>query len=260
MNKEYICYEGKSFKYFDYIDNYFRKLVVNKGAHEYQIPAIIDEEVLVKCGYFQSFPQHITVAAYVDDQKYDEVMSNKSISKSEVEVDKKYFTPAACLHLYPLFEGKNVENTILTTRARVYRHENGKFDGSVRFWDFTVREIVFLGSKEYVISMLEKMKDEVIKLGSNIKLPIKICAAYDNFYPNASNKIKQKLQQGNALKYEVTTMVDEKDVAIASFNYHGTHFSKPFNFDNDGTIVSGCVGFGLERWVTAMNEYNVNWE
>ena len=40
-------------------------------------------------------------------------------------------------------------------------------------------------------------------------------------------------------------------LALASFNSHGTHFSGPYQFDNGNQIVTGCVGFGLHRWLAA---------
>lgn len=44
---------------------------------------------------------------------------------------------------------------------------------------------------------------------------------------------------------------DEKALAAASFNLHGTAFTKPFNIKirNVNYPVTGCIGFGIERWV-----------
>lgn len=35
-------------------------------------------------------------------------------------------------------------------------------------------------------------------------------------------------------KKEIVVLIKGKEVAIGSFNYHNEHFSKPFNFSNNG--------------------------
>ena len=54
------------------------------------------------------------------------------------------------------------------------------------------------------------------------------------------------------------TSVNNKELAIASFNYHKYHFSKLFEFDKDEKIVTGCVGFGLDRWVYLLKDLEDN--
>ena len=63
------------------------------------------------------------------------------------------------------------------------------------------------------------------------------------------------LQTKYEQKYELRIPIKDRDVSIASFNFHGHHFSIPFKFDNSRKNVSGCVGFGIERWVAACKEY-----
>ena len=48
-----------------------------------------------------------------------------------------------------------------------------------------------------------------------------------------------------------------KELALASFNYHGFHFSMAFDFAKNGTIVTGCVGFGLDRWIDVLKEKQI---
>ena len=55
-------------------------------------------------------------------------------------------------------------------------------------------------------------------------------------------------------KYELRlNLSSDKQISTASFNLHGTAFTYPFNIGVSGVeeAVTGCVGFGLERWVIA---------
>lgn len=252
----YTCFYSNGNKILTYLDNKFIGLLEGYNYEEYHIPALIDGEVLDRCGYFESFPHHLTSAAFVKESCYKDVVSEKAVKKEHIEICNKYLTPAACLHIYPMFEGKKIkDNTIITTKARVYRYEAGRFEDLTRLWDFTVRELVFIGDSEFVKNELNNIKQEALKLALNITSDAKISRATDSFYPNKQNEIKSKIQKVNALKSELLIPIKGKDVAVASFNFHEFHFSKPFYFDNDNKIVTGCVGFGLERWVAACIEY-----
>ena len=156
-----------------------------------------------------------------------------------------------------MLENKDLDKKIITTKARVYRYEDEQFDGATRFWDFTVREIVFIGNSNYVLECLENMKTKTLDYIKEIGLPGEIHSASDNFYPSKRNSVKQKLQLSNSLKYELSAKINESNVAISSFNFHDTHFSKPCHYDKTGSIVTGCIGYGLERWVAALNYYKI---
>lgn len=253
----YICYDEYNTRLLKEVDTFFLNSAVKLGASEYHIPAMIEQSVLSRCGYFSSFPHHLTVASHAKLEAYTTIAKANQLSEDTITVSDKYFTPAACLHIYPMFENQDVKQKVITTRARVFRYEDRRFNGSTRLWDFTVREIVFIGSADFVKENLTKMKEIALEYTKKIGLPAEICPASDNFYPIKRNLVKKKIQTANSLKDELIVKIDDNDVAVASFNFHDTHFSKPFNFDKEGDIVSGCVGFGLERWIAGLNFYNI---
>jgi seryl-tRNA synthetase len=258
MSEKYISYYEKDTRNLNAIDEYFKNKALELKAVQYHIPAMIGKEVLDKCGYFSSFPHHITRASFLKPEHYGQIIEGAEIGDECTCNSNMYFTPAACLHFYPMVEGQTIDERIITTRSRVYRYEENRFDGKCRLWDFTVREIVFLGSTEFVAAKLDIFKTYATEFAERIGLSIQFEGASDHFYPGAKNKVKGKLQLVNSLKDELKTLIDGEYVAIASFNTHGYHFSKPFNFDNGGKIVSGCIGFGLERWVAALSENNIS--
>ena len=235
------------------IDNHFRQVALNMGGKEVVIPAMIKRSVLERCGYFQSFPQHLTVV----NSYFNEETETDSTQQGNNSINTDMFlTPAACLHIYPMLEGENLSDSIITTKAKVYRYEGDRHDGSTRLWDFSVREIVAVGSERFVINTLSNIQKEALSYCQELKIEAEVKNATDPFYPSKRNEKIKKIQRINNLKKELVTNIDGKEVAIASFNIHGTHFSKPFNFDQSGTVVTGCVGFGLERLVAAIRSQN----
>lgn len=242
FERYYSCFDEKDTKMLNDLDQYILREIKNLGAIEYLIPAMINKATLEKCGYFNSFPQQLTkVVPYDENSSSDETL---------------YLTPAACLHIYPMLKDAEIDKKIITTKARVYRFEN-KFDGHNRLWDFSVREIVFIGEKEYVLGELDKIKKRTEIVVAKLGLSAQIVNAVDPFYPTKENIVKMRIQHSNNMKYELRCSINEGNISLASFNYHGTHFSKAFNFDQNRRVVTGCVGFGLERCLVALKNKGI---
>ena len=121
---EMISFGEHSTALFNALDETFRNWALEANGVEYRIPALIDGQILDKCGYFDIFPQHLTAAAVYKEDSYDK---NKIKSNNEMnfKIVGKFFTPAACLHIYPMLQGQIIEEKTITTLARVYRYEEG---------------------------------------------------------------------------------------------------------------------------------------
>lgn len=252
-DKAYVVLNGKEYKIFQQVDEYFRNWALNQNAEEYIFPSMISKEVLSQCGYFESFPQHLTSAAYINEDCYDKVSTNKTVDKEKMNISNLFFTPAACLHIYPCLARKKIEKAVITTQAQVYRYETKEYDGKIRLWNFHVREIVFVGKQAYVDDCLSRVMEEALKFSAMARLDVELKDSSDHFHPTKRNKIKARIQQTNSMKKELTVQNDGKEVALASFNFHDTHFSEPFQFSQNKQIVTGCAGFGLERWVNVLS-------
>ena len=257
LKEGYVCYYENCEEILADLDGTFKNLLNGIKYKEFAIPALIDGEVLEKCGYFESFPDQITVVGEIAEESLNDVMNGEEIDTSCVKLRGKYLTPSACLHVYPMLQGRKIEeNTVITLKARVYRNEKDNFSKMTRLWDFSVREIVFIGTKEFVQEMLNEMKMKALELAKEISPKAKLVVAHDHFYKSQRNDIKSRIQSRNELKHELIISINGEDVSVGSFNFHDTHFSIPFDFDDDRKIVTGCVGFGLERWVAASLFYN----
>ena len=82
--------------------------------------------------------------------------------------------------------------------------------------------------------------------------------ANDPFFV-ANNTVKKIFsQRALELKYELRLLVapeqpTDRSIAVASFNFHEKFFGETFHIsqENQKPVLTGCVGFGLERLVYA---------
>ena len=217
------------------IDDRICRLSGTEPLERWTVPSMISAAVLERTGHMRHFPQHITS------------IRGGEWHSGRVGTDA-YLLPAACLHLYPILSNSCNSSRVLTTRATVYRYEDANWDGVVRLWEHTVREFVASGDREFVIGWLERMADDALELAESMA-SARVIPSTDSFFPSEENSLKAEYQRRTKSKHELRVAIGNAEVAVASFNYHGTHFSRAFGFDRSATVVTGCVGFGLERWL-----------
>ena len=112
-----------------------------------------------------------------------------------------------------------------------------------------MREIVCLGSAEEVKSFLARLQGVLHEFFSRVGLPIEWKNATDPFFDPSRNP-KYLAQRLDPVK---TEMVFGGTLAIGSVNFHRNYFGEAFRIARDGKeAFSGCVAFGLERWMYAI--------
>jgi len=174
--------------------------------------------------------------------------------------------PAVCYHVYPAWQGRRLtgRTAFVTARGRCFREERSVVPLE-RLRDFVMREIVALGSREEVESFRHALIARVSDLVARLELEGRIVTASDPFFvqdpaaapaaERAGLKGRGLMQQVLPLKYELRLALDEsgRDCAVASFNHHLDFFGRRFDIrlDSGAPAHSGCVAFGLERWVLA---------
>jgi seryl-tRNA synthetase len=165
--------------------------------------------------------------------------------------------PAVCYHAYPEWTGKTLgpEPTLLTARAQCYRHEGGNYAPLERLWEFTMREIIVLGTRDQVENVRQSLVRQVTSFVERLDLDATIETATDPFFA-AGDEGRRLMQQAGALKYELHLTLDPagRATAAASFNHHHDFFGSRFaiRLAEAASAHSGCVAFGLERWVLAV--------
>jgi seryl-tRNA synthetase len=227
-----------------------------RGAQEFLFPPFVPARELAKLDYFRSFPHLVTFPVALDADKENLqrfIEGEPTDSRGEVRLTlqspiREALTPAACYHFYIQFQGETLsEPRYVTTRANCFRRE-AHYSPLQRQWSFSMREIVCIGTANEVKDFLEHYRDRVTRFFERIKLSIEWKEATDPFF-NPSRNPKYLLQKLDPVK---TEMVFENHLAVGSINFHRNYFGEAFQISREGKeAYSGCVAFGLERWVYA---------
>jgi seryl-tRNA synthetase len=218
------------------LDSEFRRMALAAGAEERQFPTVIGEGTLHRSEYFQSFPE----------------------SASSVQGPKRkgtyFLSPAICYHCYELLMGSVLPgDTLITCCGRCFRAD--PLDDS-HLWEFTMREVVFLGSAGFVREQREAWKRCIADRSTQLGLETDMVLAKDPFF-GSETRGKKLLQQIKELKYELRVLGSSgRDIPVASFNLHERFFTSKFDITikSGEPVHSGCAAFGLERWCMALME------
>ena len=251
------------------------RLVSDKAADLYSaalspedghFPALVDAETLHKCGYFDSHPNAVTFIGNmvedfdaIEDFRRANACSEGSLlpPKEHIHVDGMCLNPAACFPCYPSLKGKNVgAGECHSWLGRVFRYESRNISGLDRLYEFSVRELVFVGSDEYTRECRQKALKAVEELVGFFDLDAIVQTATDPFFATVS-AAKKFWQQSQEVKNEILIPVakndgSHKELACGSINLHGNFFGQKFDIaSGDEPAHTGCVGLGIERWVLA---------
>jgi seryl-tRNA synthetase len=165
-------------------------------------------------------------------------------------------SPAVCYHVYHLYEGKTIAPlaAVHGICGKCFRFESTNLSDLRRLWDFTMREVVFMGSREQVLKARERSIEMMSDFLRTHDLAGEIRTASDPFFiaPEATSKTYFQLSSDS--KFEVSLLLPGGErLAVGSHNYHSDFFGKVFNVnvETGGAMHSVCVAFGLERWVYA---------
>ena len=134
------------------------------------------------------------------------------------------------------------------------RYESANNDKLERLVEFSLREVIFLGSRDYINNTRNDTLLLTKKLAEKWDISGKIVSSNDPFFTN-DFKNKSFFQLKLNLKYEFRCDIPylKRQISIMSSNIHGDTFSINFNIKkNDKNIQTGCMGFGLERFAMVL--------
>ena len=267
--KGQIAYNGPVLKVARLVNEIAGKLYEEHfNAVDGQFPGFIDADVLHKCGYFDSHPNQATFVGNVledfdaleDFRVANSCSEGAILPRSEhIHHDGMCLNPAACFPAYPTLEGKTFDDAgfVVSWLGRVFRYESRNASGLDRLYEFNVREIVFVGTDEFVAEKRLAAIPLVTGLAKMFDLDMKVETATDPFFATVSAS-KKFFQAAQEVKNEILIPVLDKDgnkkpMACGSVNMHGRFFGEKFNITAaDGEPAStGCIGLGIERWVLA---------
>ena len=236
------------------IDEMLLRWAAECQAGEFFFPTFISARELAKLDYFKSFPHLVTFPATLDAapdnlKRFSEgtpLDSEGCVHLTALDSVRNVLTPAACYHFYVLFQGQTLPAPrYVTTRATCFRRET-HYLPLQRQWNFSMREIVCIGSSDEVKAFLDRYQEKVAAYFNKIQLSVKWENATDPFF-NPKGNPKYLAQKLDPVK---TEMVFRTGLAIGSINFHRNYFGEAFHIHRDGEdAFSGCVAFGIERWI-----------
>jgi hypothetical protein len=249
----------------DYFDRRIKSVAMNlPNAKEYLYPTLLPTRVLEQCDYFNSFPQFVMFVTRLHNDMdvyrafMKEYEGNPQITSGVFAHCRNHdycLPPTMCYHSYHQHRGRQLEGDIVVTaRGKSFRFESRYSSGLERLWDFTIREIVFMGRQEFVLECRQHFMRQAFSLMDELGLSGSCEVANDPFFVNTDTAGKIGSQRMMELKYELNLNVGPDDaIAVGSFNYHGNFFGQNFRITRETgkPVATGCVGFGLERLVYA---------
>ena len=254
----YATLSGPALRLQRRVQDVFDRFTARWAAEPHLGPPLIAARTLDRVGYFQSFPHLATFPTALPGDETElrrfaaaPFGASGELALSAAAPCQEVLTPAACYHLYPTLEGRRLDGPhILGISGPCFRRE-ATFHPLKRQWSFTMQEVVCLGEAEAVGSFLARARSRIDELASVLGLPVRWAQATDPFFDPRDNP-RLLLQQVAPLK---TELIYGDNLAIASLNFHQSHFGAAFDITTDrGPAFSGCAAFGIERWVAALLE------
>jgi seryl-tRNA synthetase len=234
-------------------------LAQREAPEEWAAPPALAMRTLERAEYFSSFPFWLTAAYHLPD---DEAALERIATDVEPVLAAKAtgtctdvaLPPALCYHVFERFAGRRLTTTqLVTLTGTCWRHEGAGLCALERQWAFTMREIVCVGTASDVEDFRQRGMRLAGALASRLDLDAGFLVATDPFFaPTARGKAI--VQRVKALKHELALPIGhERSTAAASFNNHEQFFGEAFGITlaSGEPASSGCVAFGLERWLLA---------
>jgi hypothetical protein len=264
-------FQGDFLKIFRGCNDYFYNLAIKKfKAIDQENPILWPIDLYKKINYLSEFPQQSLLmtglkqnflnykkfsSKYNKNKKYNKVIIDGQFSDAEYGLQ-----PAVCDNCYyALSNLKSFKNSIYTTCNKVFRNETSEFKSLDRLLSFTVRDIMFVGDKQFVLEVRQNLINEIKKFVKLTELNCSIEVADDPFFIGDIDK--KLFQHSFELKYEILATIPflKKKIAIGSINFHMDTFGKAFNINNGNKkIFSGCIGIGFERLLLALYSQHGN--
>jgi seryl-tRNA synthetase len=241
------------------LDGVFEGWGADVGADPMIMPVLLPVSDLARLDFYENFPHQAMLAAPLNLEKRNEgrVDGMMAFAPSALEPAQLGLPSAACFAVYLHFEGQRLQRDVrVTVLGNCFRREE-KYEGLRRLLGFHMREIVALGSSDHVTAHLADFGGRIGTFLDALGLPFSKEAATDPFYDRGGQRAL--LQRLSPVKQEF--IVD--GLAIASLNIHRNFFGERCDIrsaDSGASVYTGCVAFGLERWLSVLERRFGDWE
>ena len=245
----------------NYFESRFLELAGTFGAAPYRFPTLIPARYLERVGYFRAFPHSLSFVTHLreDLDVIDDFSQHAACGEHGLAAPKESFSdiqnllsPAVCYHLYFALADKPLPagEVVATAVGNCFRYEAINLASLERLWNFTMREVIFVGPKDFVLENRETARQRMARILEELGMAYRVESANDPFFIGEFRK-QAAFQSAFQLKFEIRALLPFKEatLAVGSYNYHQDFFGRNLNISlPDGSPAhTGCVAFGLER-------------
>lgn len=266
LNKGSFAYSGLFHKVKRYFESRIEQLADELfGEYTYlEMPDLIPISEYEKGGYFDTFPHHIMFETTLrnDIEVIDRFSREKTSDPAifdNVKTPVDVLRTAACMPLYPILEHARIpqgEPGCYVVCGHCFRNEEGNLKDLERLCEFTMKELVCIGTPDQTSDFIEQAKRLWFDWQEIFGLNLRIDTANDSFF--ASNYKKLKLFQilGDAkVEYRLLVPGSGNYISCSSANSHRTHFTKTYDIRTAETGAychTSCFAFGTDRLTYAL--------
>ena len=181
------------------------------GAPEHHYPSVIDRAVLERAGRFV-IPSGVAKGDGGEESQGSRESghalgrdgrdsSPPRALRARSARNDTVFAPAVCYHAYPEWTNTTLgpEPTLITARGHCYREEDGNYTPLERLWEFTMREIVVIGTREQVEDVRQSLVRQVTALVELLDLDGSIDTATDPFFVAGDEGRPSRILQAKCL-------------------------------------------------------------
>lgn len=219
-------------------------------------PPLMRVKDLSRFDYFKNFPHLAAPVARIAPSKLESEYALKAGVEeipAEHMTSSAYVLPsAACYNIYLHLQDQRLDApAYVTTVASCFRNET-EYDGLKRLWGFSMREIACVGPMDAVQAHLRSFKERISGFLRCLGLPHEIKAASDPFFQPTNPRAQMQ-----ALFPTKEEFVYGSSLAFGSMNFHRNFFGDRCRITTaDGKpAYTGCVAFGIERWLHALLDH-----
>jgi seryl-tRNA synthetase len=255
-----------------FFEGQFVALADSFGAAPYRFPTLIPAKSLERVGYFRAFPHSLSFVTHLreDLDAIDGFSQHATCDEHGLNTPANSFaqiqvllSPAVCYHLYFALADKPLPGGKLAATAvgNCFRYESVNLASLERLWNFTMREVIFVGPKDFILQNRETGRERMRNFFEEIGLAYCVESANDPFFIGEFKK-QAAFQSAFQLKFEIRAALPFKGgtLAVGSYNYHQDFFGRSLNINlPDGSPAhTGCIAFGLERMAFAfLSQYGL---
>jgi seryl-tRNA synthetase len=250
--------EGKLLDIKNTIDNLIFEFARINNYKTIDFKGFINIESIIQNGYLAAFPHHCLFVSNIERnqtsiKKVSDISNKNELNVNKLQKPSLVLSPTVCYNCFDYLKNSRINlPTKITALANCARYESLNYDSLKRLKVFSMRELMFFGSRDFINSHLQDNINYFIKIFKKLKICFRVCTATDPFFSKKYIN-KKAFQIHNNLKYEIQMYLPyEKEwLAVGSFNNHLDTLTKKYKITGrkNKNVFSGCVGFGYERLI-----------